>query len=171
MPGDWKGRLNLQRTERAPDALELFAKGPHEATGTFEYYGDAPSPLLMRSSSFPNTLEDAAAAETRVAALPAALNGIVDKPGDVDLWRVSVKKGERYRVRVYAAALGLPLQPKIRIMPVDADGKPGKEAEPMAFPRNSPVAGEHAPDDGAVEQANQQGAQDGSGATFDHAKR
>ena len=36
MPGDWKGRLNLQRTERAPDALELFAKGPHEATGTFE---------------------------------------------------------------------------------------------------------------------------------------
>jgi hypothetical protein len=98
-----------------------------EATGTFEYYGDAPSPLLLRSSSLPNTLEDAAAAETRVAALPAALNGIVDKPGDVDLWRVSVKKGERYRVRVYAAALGLPLQPKIRIMPVDADGKPGKE--------------------------------------------
>jgi iron complex outermembrane receptor protein len=36
MPNDWKGRLNLQRTERAPDALELFAKGPHEATGTYE---------------------------------------------------------------------------------------------------------------------------------------
>lgn len=98
-----------------------------EATGTFEYYGDAPSPLLLRSSGFPNVLEDAAAAETRVAALPAALNGIIETPGDVDLFRMSVKKGERYRVRVYAAALGLPLQPRIRIMPVDADGKPGKE--------------------------------------------
>ena len=41
----------------------------------------------------------------------------------------------------------------------------------MAFPRNSPVAGEYAPDDGAVEQANQQGAQDGSRTTLDHAKR
>ena len=98
-----------------------------EATGTFEYYGDAPSPLLLRSSSFPNVLEDAAAAETRVAALPAALNGVIDKPGDVDLFRMSVKKGERYRVRVYAASLGLPLQPIIRIMPVGANGKPDKE--------------------------------------------
>ncbi|MEX1152738.1 TonB-dependent receptor [Parvibaculum sp.] len=26
----------VQRVERAPDALELFSKGPHEATGTFE---------------------------------------------------------------------------------------------------------------------------------------
>ena len=32
--------LNAQRAERAPDALELFSKGPHEATETFEI-GDA----------------------------------------------------------------------------------------------------------------------------------
>lgn len=97
------------------------------APGTFEHYGDAPSPLLMRSSGCPNVLEDEAAADTRVAALPAALNGVIDRPGDVDRFRVTVQKGERYRVRVYAAALGSPLQPLLRIMPIGPDGAPGKE--------------------------------------------
>lgn len=37
---DWQSGIvlgvNAQYAERAPDTLELFAKGPHEATGTFE---------------------------------------------------------------------------------------------------------------------------------------
>jgi len=96
------------------------------AIGTFEYFGDAPSPILLRSSPFPNVLEDAAAVETRVESLPAALNGIIEKPGDVDVFRVAAKKGDRYRVRVWATALGSPLDSTIRILPVDAEGKPGK---------------------------------------------
>ncbi|ABS63482.1 TonB-dependent receptor [Parvibaculum lavamentivorans DS-1] len=32
----WVFGLNAQRVERAPDALELYSKGPHEATETFE---------------------------------------------------------------------------------------------------------------------------------------
>jgi hypothetical protein len=97
-----------------------------EIAGTFEHFGDAPSPLLLRSSPFPNVLEDAAAAETRVENLPVALNGIIEKPGDADSFRVSVKKGQRYRVRVWAAALGSTLDPTIRILPLDAAGTPGK---------------------------------------------
>ena len=33
---DWVFGLTAQHVERAPDALELFSKGPHEATETFE---------------------------------------------------------------------------------------------------------------------------------------
>jgi len=91
--------------------------------GTFGHAGDCPTPMLMRSSEIPNVLEDAAA-DTAVAALPAALNGIIAEPGDVDRFRVTVKKGDRYRVRVFAAALGSPLQPRLEITPPAVDGQP-----------------------------------------------
>lgn len=96
-----------------------------ESPGTFEYFGDAPSALQLRSSPFPNVLEDAAGTETRVDSLPIAVNGIIELPGDVDAFRLSVKKGDRYRVRVFATTLGSPLDPTIRVLPIDAAGKPG----------------------------------------------
>ena len=93
-------------------------------TGTFPYFGDAPMPLLLRSSGFPNVLESESAAETRVEKLPAAVNGIIDRTDDTDAFRLSVKKGDRVRVRVFAATLGSPLDPAIRIRRLDAAGKP-----------------------------------------------
>jgi len=36
LPFDVTARLNAQHVERAPEAAELFSKGAHEATGTFE---------------------------------------------------------------------------------------------------------------------------------------
>ena len=93
-------------------------------TGTFPYFGDAPMPLLLRSSGFPNVLESESAAETRVEKLPAAVNGIIDRSDDTDAFRLSVKKGDRVRVRVFAATLGSPLDPAIRIRRLDAAGKP-----------------------------------------------
>jgi len=93
--------------------------------GTFSWYGGAPSPLSLRSSPYPNLLEDRSAAETRVPALPIAINGVIEKPGDADAYRLTVKKGERYRVRVYASALGHPVDPVIGIRPVGPDGTPG----------------------------------------------
>jgi len=92
-------------------------------TGTFPYFGDAPLPLLLRSSSFPNVLESESAAETRVDTIPAAVNGIIDRPGDTDAFRLSVKKGDRYRLRAFAATLGSPVDPAIRIRALDAAGK------------------------------------------------
>jgi hypothetical protein len=93
--------------------------------GTFSWYGDAASPLSLRSSPYDNLLEDRAAAETRVPALPIAINGVIDKVGDADTFRLAVKKGERYRVRVYASALGHPIDPVIRIRPIGPEGTPG----------------------------------------------
>lgn len=102
-----------------------------ETDGTFPWYGGddrhvrAPSPLKLRSSRYPNVLEDGSAAETRVAELPAALNGIIDSPTDVDAYRFKAAKGQRLHVRVFAAALGSPIDAAIRIRPIGDDGMSG----------------------------------------------
>ena len=90
--------------------------------GTFDYFGDAPSALPMRSFAAPNVLEERVAPETPVP-LPAALNGILAKPGELDRFRVKVKKGERFRVRAYAATLGSPLDLFLNIRK-DGDTQP-----------------------------------------------
>ncbi|QDU59959.1 putative subtilase-type serine protease precursor [Planctomycetes bacterium Pan216] len=114
-----------ERTIRMPDA-----------EGTFYYFGDdpapsddkhaatAPTPLELRSSPFPNVLESANVV-TRVAALPAALNGIIDRPDDVDGYRIKVKKGAPLHVRVFSASLGATIDAAIRLRRVDAEGRPG----------------------------------------------
>ena len=84
---------------------------------TVEHVLDGPSPLLIRSFAAPNLLEDPAAPVTDVPSLPIALNGILGAPDDKDAFRLHVKKGDRYRVRVYSAALGSPLDPSLRITP------------------------------------------------------
>jgi len=110
-----------------------------DMAGPFERYNNTPSPLILRASPYDNVLEavptpaQLQAAEkakqppapTKVEKLPIALNGVIAKPGEVDAFRVSVKKGERWRVRSFASALGTPLDPVMRIRPIDKDGVPG----------------------------------------------
>ena len=93
--------------------------------GTFDYFGDAPSPLHLRSRPYPNVIEETSAMISRVDKLPAALNGLIETRDDIDAYRVTVKKGERLRVRVYAAALGSPIDARLAIRAVDAAGRPG----------------------------------------------
>lgn len=95
------------------------------AAGMFEYFGDAPSPVTLRSSPYPNVIEVPTAPITRVPQLPAALNGRIDQRDDSDAFQVSVKQGERYRVRVFAASLASPIDPVLRIRPLDSTGLPG----------------------------------------------
>jgi hypothetical protein len=93
--------------------------------GNFTYFGGAPSPLTLRASPYPNVLEDTKSPATRVDQLPVALNGIIAEPGEVDAFRLSVKKGSRWRVRTFAAALGSPLDPVVRLRPIDKAGNAG----------------------------------------------
>ena len=88
-------------------------------SGTFEHFGDAPSFLRLRSFAAPNVLEVPEAAESPVTQLPAALNGLLDKPGDTDRFRVTVKKGEHFRVRAYSSTLGSPLDVALSIRKAD----------------------------------------------------
>ena len=120
-----------QSFELLGDALGPFTESltvpglTGSTTSMFEYLGDAPSPVSLRTSVFPNVLEDPNAPLTPVAQLPAALNGRIDRRHDTDAFRVSVKKGDRYRVRVFAAAIGSPIDPTLRIRAVDAAGAMG----------------------------------------------
>ncbi|NDH94679.1 MAG: hypothetical protein EBZ13_09165 [Planctomycetia bacterium] len=96
-----------------------------QTVGTFPLFGEAPSPLVLRSCPFPNLLEAADADETRVSTLPVAVNGILAKPDETDRYRLTVEKDVPLQVRVWAAALGSPVDPRIRIRPIDAAGEPG----------------------------------------------
>ena len=93
-----------------------------------EHFLTGPSPLPIRAFAAPNLFEDSPAAVTEVPSLPIALNGILDRPGDKDAFRIHVKKGDCYRIRVYSAALGSPLDPNLRITPA-AGGKAEIEAD------------------------------------------
>ena len=96
--------------------------------GNFAWYNHMPSPLPMRVSDYDNVLEQPGAKETPILTLPAALNGIISTPSEIDTFRVTVKKGTRWRVCVYARSLGTPLDPRLRIQRVGADS-PELEAD------------------------------------------
>ena len=96
-----------------------------QAPGTFPLFGDAPTPLSLRSSPFPNVLEEAGQPETRVPTTPVAINGILAKADETDRFRISVKKDVPLQVRVWASAVGSPVDPVLRLLPVDASGAAG----------------------------------------------
>jgi len=96
-----------------------------QAAGTFRYRGEAPLPLMLRASPFPNVLEESGAAETKVPATPVAINGILAAPDETDRFRLTVEKDVPLHVRVWSSALGLPVDPVIRLRPVDPSGVPG----------------------------------------------
>ena len=78
----------------------------------------APSPNPFRLSPLENVLEkepnnDAQHATPFTA--PAALNGVIDPPGDNDCWVFSAKKGQTFDVRVFARQLRTPLDSTLSI--------------------------------------------------------
>lgn len=105
--------------------VHIAASKKSHPSRTLHHFGDAPSPLKLRASPFPNLLEDESADTTSVNELPVALNGIIDSATDVDTFRFSSTRGQRLHIRVFAASLGSPIDAAIRILPVDEQGKPG----------------------------------------------
>lgn len=83
---------------------------PTDVTGDVELYpedagGTSPSPLWVRVNDLPNVLEvepnDHAEAAT-LCTVPAALQGALSQPGDVDFFRFNAAKGQTWDVRVFA---------------------------------------------------------------------
>lgn len=93
-----------------------------QKSGDFKYFSGGPSHMRLRSSSYPNVLEDSNADVTNVPKIPAALNGIIEKSGDVDSFKISVKKGEKLKLKVFASSIGSPIDPSLTIRRV-SDGK------------------------------------------------
>src|SRR5262249_27568574 len=77
----------------------------------------------LRVSPFPNVLEvepndTPESTSAAVASLPAAFNGVINRPGDVDCFRFRAKKGDQFTFHAMANALGSPVDPVIWINPV-----------------------------------------------------
>ncbi len=108
-----------------------------QAAGTFPHFGEAPVPLSLRSSPFPNLLEVPGQLETVVTTIPVAINGILSKPDEIDRFRITVNKDAPLQVRVWSSALGSPVDPSIRLRPVDTSGGAGAvelEADDATLP-------------------------------------
>ena len=111
--GDQAGekRETVQLPAAPVERFGLFAKDDQ---------GIAPSGLSFRLSEFGNVMEvepnDEFAKATPVSSLPIALNGVIEKPGDVDHFRFKMKKGEVYDFHCYARRLGSPLDPVMLLM-------------------------------------------------------
>ncbi|MEM1296590.1 MAG: PPC domain-containing protein, partial [Verrucomicrobiota bacterium] len=79
----------------------------------------------LQVARFPNVLEDGTdhfkpeQAQVYSGELPIAFNGRIEHEGKTDWYRFRAKKGERYRVRTYAATLGSSLDARLWIRPAE----------------------------------------------------
>lgn len=82
-------------------------------------------PNRLQVAKFENVLEDGKEhfnpeqAQVYKGDIPIAFNGRILHEGKTDWFRFSAKKGERYRVRTYAATLGSSLDARIMIRPAE----------------------------------------------------
>ncbi len=104
----------------------------HELPGATDYQrswvwvrsspeAEATEELLERE---PN---DSVKQATLVDALPAALNGQFDRPGDRDLWAIKLQKGQSVRIVGQARRFGSPADLYLRLL--DAQGRTVAEAD------------------------------------------
>lgn len=101
---------------------ELFAEDDH---------GIAPSPLRIRVNNLANVLEaepNDARDKAQTFAAPAALNGVIERPGDVDHFQFTAKKDQTYDVRVFArTTLRSPLDSVLSISRSNGAGVGGND--------------------------------------------
>ena len=97
---------------------------PSEVQPEFSVYpqddrGTAPWPYRFRLSTVDNAFEaepNNTTAEGTKFEAPAALNGILDQPGDVDCFTFAAKKGQVFDVRVFARAVRSPVDSVLSII-------------------------------------------------------
>jgi len=121
------GKLGSKLTVRFVESRDSFAEEvvlPAENDAEFVLYPKsqrpAPSGNLFRLSTIDNSLEVEPNETTETGTLAAeaqayALNGIIEKPGDVDFFRIPLKKGQVFECRAMAQALGSPLDPVVTV--------------------------------------------------------
>ena len=92
--------------------------------------GSAPYPNLFRLSPFGNTIE-AEPNDTHDRATPfappVALNGVIEKAGDIDFFTFHAKQGQTYDIRVFARQIRSPLDPVIAVFARNAGQVAGND--------------------------------------------
>jgi hypothetical protein len=92
--------------------------------------GIAPTGNVFRTFEHGNGFEqepnDEHGAATPIE-FPLALNGIIEKPGDIDYFRFQAKKGERFEVECYARRIRSGLDPVMNLYKADGTGVAGND--------------------------------------------
>ncbi|MBL9129672.1 MAG: PPC domain-containing protein [Verrucomicrobiaceae bacterium] len=105
-------------------SFEEEAQLPAEIDPNFMIYSKtqepAPSGNPFRLVTYDNALEaepndEQAKATAAATGEPIALNGIIEKPGDIDYFKVPLKKGMTLEVQAFAQSLGSPLDSVVNI--------------------------------------------------------
>jgi hypothetical protein len=105
--GDPTGDI-VKKVKLPSQPVPDFGLVPEDATGT------APSEIPFRLSTAGNVLEkepNDTLKEATPAELPNALNGILEKPGDVDFFKFKAKKGQTYEVECYGRRIRSAIDP------------------------------------------------------------
>jgi hypothetical protein len=117
-------------------------------THRFTLGGKPANPVRIDLDDLPERLErepnDTPEQAARITP-PAVLNGRIDRPGDVDCWSFSARKGQTLELAVRARVLGSPLQAVLEV--VDSAGKVLRKAQAAAN-QADPLLSFTAPADG-----------------------
>lgn len=124
-PGQYEAAITSVYAEQSfngkPKAT-ASASAPADAPGSPLNEPRPPSPNRIHVAPFGDVFE--AAGHNSVdnpqpidSSLPLAINGRIESEGEVDWYRFTAKKGERYRVRTYGKTLDSELDPRVWIRP------------------------------------------------------
>jgi hypothetical protein len=121
--GKVKLELSGQGLPKKPVEIALPASAPSAYTHRLSIGGKLTNPVLLDLDDLPEHLKGEAGddAKGKLVSLPAVLNGRIDKPGMVDSWAVTMRKGDVYEFDLRAGRLGSPLKGVLTIR--DAAGK------------------------------------------------
>jgi hypothetical protein len=132
-----------------PVEIVLPANGPADYLHRLAVAGRLTNEILLDLDDLPEHREaepNDDPAKVRPVAVPAVLNGRIDRPGDVDCWAVAARKGDMYEIELRAAQLGSPLDGVLTVL--DAAGKELVRSDTPALGRTEPALLFKAPADG-----------------------
>lgn len=121
-------QMQLRMLGDAGGAFSQTVTLPAQANNDFELIAEykghrSLSGLPFRVNDLPNIIEDPAAKnnsvnqakELKAYSVPVAFNGMIEKPGDNDYYRVQLKKGQQVRFHCYARSMGSALDSVVNI--------------------------------------------------------
>lgn len=109
--GDPAGEIK-QKFKLPAEADEEYSLFANDATGISP--SGNPFRLFEHGNAFEKEPNDAFPQATPVA-LPLAFNGIIEKPGDIDVFKFAAKKGQVYEVECVSRRIRSPLDPVMNL--------------------------------------------------------
>jgi hypothetical protein len=125
--------LSGQELPGQPVEITLPDSGSPYYVHRLDIGGKQTNPFLLDLSDLPEHLEaepNDLPTQAKPVTVPAILNGRVDRPGDVDYWAVTLRKGEAFDFNLKASQLGSPLSAVVVLS--DAAGKELARADSLA---------------------------------------